>query len=99
MKKYAAPEWHGRSTCAADSWPRSGSMVHRQSCHGDVDDRAEEKEDDELEHPALHDNILRRNFPSPSAFGAASQEVPAQVVAALDAAATLAADDAAQREW
>ncbi len=28
--------------------------------HGDVHDRAEDEEDDELEQPALHDNILRR---------------------------------------
>ncbi len=28
--------------------------------HGDVDDRAEEEEEDELEYPALHGNILRQ---------------------------------------
>ncbi len=28
--------------------------------HSDVDDRAQEEEEDELEYPALHDNILRR---------------------------------------
>ena len=28
--------------------------------HGDIDERAEDKEDDELEQAALHSNILRR---------------------------------------
>ena len=38
--------------------------------HGDVDDRAEEEEDDELGKTALHGIILRRIVPSPAAFGA-----------------------------
>ncbi len=36
-----------------------------------TDNRAEEKEDDELEQAALHGIILRLSFPSPAAFGAA----------------------------
>ena len=38
--------------------------------HGDVDDRTEEEEHNELEQAALHGIMLRLLFPSPAAFGA-----------------------------
>jgi len=60
--------------------------------HPDIDDRTEEKEDDELGKLALHGNILRLSFPSPAAFWAAAPGTPAQIVVALDAVATFAAD-------
>ena len=50
--------------------------------HADVDDRAEEKEHDELESPAFHDIILRHVFPSPAALGAALFKLAKQVVTA-----------------
>ena len=67
-------------------------------CHGDVDDRAEDEEDNELEQAAPHDNILRHIFPSPAAFGTTGGEVAAQVVAAVDAATAFAADDSARSD-
>ena len=60
--------------------------------HGDVDDRAEEKEDGEFEQAALHGIIiLRRIFSLPTAFGATGREVASQVVAAFDAEPVLGA--------
>ena len=37
--------------------------------HGDIDNRAEEEEDDELGEAALHDIILRLDLPSPYQHG------------------------------
>lgn len=49
--------------------------------HSDVDDRAEEEENNELEQAAFHDSILRRWLSAPAAFGTTDGEVTAQVVA------------------
>ncbi len=50
--------------------PQSVSALNNEWMIGnDVDDRAEEEEDDELEQAASHGNILRLGFPSPAAFG------------------------------
>ena len=58
---------------------------HTPPRHGDVDDRAEEKEHNDLGKTASHGIILRHIFPSPAAFGAAVIPIATQIIPALHA--------------
>ena len=59
----------------ASPFVRPGLPCRTPPRYSDVDDRAENKEDNELGKPVLHDDILRHIFTSPAALGAACGEV------------------------
>ena len=59
-----------------NSWSNWSAEQYTPPRHGNINYRAEEKENDELGKAASHGNILRHIFPSPAAFGAAAPGSP-----------------------
>ena len=84
------------------SWSVAPSHPRDSNPRPALYDRAEEQDYDELGKAAFHGNILRHIFPSPAAFGTtdpgSAPGMSAQVVAAFDAVAALAADHSACSE-
>ena len=58
-----------------NSWSNWSAEQYTAPRYGNVEDRAEDEEEHELEQAAFHGIILRHILPSPAAFGATSGEV------------------------